>query len=55
MQTFQGILPVWKQKKKLLSEAVEHSLKLANLDFASILTGFCLCLQPPSTGIIGAK
>ena len=38
-----------------LCEAVDHSFNLMNLDFVSILTGFCLRLQPASTGITGAK
>ena len=43
------------EKQIRLCEAVDHSFKLVNLDFISILTGFCLRLQPASTGITGAK
>ena len=43
------------EKQIRLCEAVDHSFKLVNLDFVSILTGFCLRLQPASTGIIGTK
>ena len=43
------------EKQIRLCEAVDHSFKLVNLDFVSILTGFCLRLQPASTGITGAK
>ena len=43
------------EKQIRLCEAVDHSFKLVNLDFVSILTGFCLRLQPASTGITGAE
>ena len=43
------------EKQIRLCEAVDHSFKLVKLDFVSILTGFCLRLQPASTGITGAK
>ena len=43
------------EKQIRLCEAVDHSFKLVNLDFVSILTGFCLRLQPASTGISGAE
>ena len=43
------------EKQIRLCEAVDHSFNLMNLDFVSILTGFCLRLQPASTGITGAK
>ena len=43
------------EKKILLCEAIGHSLKLVNLEFVSILTGFCLSLQSAPTGIIGIK
>ena len=34
------------EKQIRLCEAVDHSFKLVNLDFVSILTGSCLRLQP---------
>ena len=43
------------EKQIRLCEAVDHSFKLVKLDFVSILTGFCLRLQPASTGITGAE
>ena len=43
------------EKKILFCEAIGHSFKLVNLDFVSILTGFCLTLQSAPTGIIGIK
>ena len=43
------------EKQILLYEAVDHSFKLVNLDFVSVLTGFCLRLKPTPTGIIGTK
>ena len=34
------------EKQTRFCEAVDHSFKLVNLDFVSILTGSCLRLQP---------
>ena len=43
------------EKQIFLCGAVDHSFKLVNLDFVSILAGFCLSLQPKLTGTIGTK